>query len=83
MPCQCVKGVSSLLIRSDPAILYVFHVLHSVSNGLVMARLAVACTDEALYVKALEAFWYIHTCITDAVEKHKSHPGRRTLCVFS
>lgn len=47
----------------------------SVSNGLVMARLAVACTDEALYARALHAFWYIHCGITDAVEKHKSHPG--------
>lgn len=40
-----------------------------------MARLAVACTDEVLYARALQAFWYIHSGITEALEKHKNHPG--------
>ncbi|BDA46174.1 probable heme oxygenase 2 [Coccomyxa sp. Obi] len=56
---------------------------HNVSNGLVMARLAVACTDEKLYARALEAFWYIHTSITEAVEKHKNHPALKSIAQLS
>ncbi|CAL8462315.1 g1848 [Coccomyxa elongata] len=56
---------------------------HNVSNGLVMARLAVACTDENLYTRALQAFWFIHTSISEAVEKHKDHPALKSIAQLS
>ena len=47
----------------------------SVSNALVMAKLAVACTDERLYPRAVASFYFIHKAIADAVKQHEEHPG--------
>ncbi len=49
--------------------------LCSVSNGLVMANLAVACTDDALYAHTVACFYHIHKSIAEAIRRHAQHPG--------
>ena len=40
-----------------------------------MAKLAVACTDQRLYPRAVSSFYFIHKAIADAVKQHEKHSG--------
>jgi hypothetical protein len=43
-----------------------------------MAKLAVACTDERLYPRAVASFYFIHKAIAQAIKQHEKHPGAAT-----
>ena len=53
--------------------------LCSVSNGLIVARLAVICTKARFYARALASFWFVHAAIDAALAKHAAMPGMCSL----
>ena len=50
-------------------------VRYSLSNALIVARLAVVCTQARLYARALASFWFVHAAIDEALQKHADLPG--------
>ena len=55
-------------------------IVRSVSNALVVAKLAVILTTRELYAQALIDFWYIHKAIEVALEEQQDRSAGMTCC---